>query len=31
VTDNEAATAFIAFVLGARGQAILAAAGFGAA
>lgn len=31
VTDNEAATAFIAFVLSARGQAILAAAGFGSA
>lgn len=30
VTDNEAATAFIAFVLSTRGQAILAAAGFGA-
>ena len=31
VTTNEAATAFIAFVLSARGQAILTAAGFGAA
>ena len=31
VTTNEAATAFIAFVLSAKGQGILAAAGFGAA
>ena len=31
VTDNEAAATFVAFVLSAWGQAILAAAGFGAA
>jgi molybdate transport system substrate-binding protein len=31
VSDNEAARAFIAFVLGGKGQAILTAAGFGAA
>ena len=31
VTANKAATAFMAFVLSAKGQAILAAAGFGAA
>ena len=31
ITDSEAAAAFMAFVLSARGQAILAAAGFGAA